>query len=85
MEKSCENCRYDNANCFQCVDLSHWQPDCPTLERENAELKSALKDIIYSCWSGRVGHIGDCRVYTPQIDCKTIDNLMGLIDEGVAR
>jgi hypothetical protein len=52
------------------------------LERENAELKSALKNIIYSCRNGRVGHIGDCRVYTPQIDCKTIDDLMGLIAEG---
>jgi hypothetical protein len=44
--KSCENCRYDNANCFQCVDLSHWQPDYPTLERELEVYKALSKELF---------------------------------------
>jgi len=80
------------SNCYNDGNYQFWEPNFETLKqknitlkRENAELKSALKDIIYSCCSGRVGHIGNHSVYTLQIDCKTIDNLMGLIAEGVAK
>jgi hypothetical protein len=93
MERSCENCRNSckvGHKMSYCIinERKCWEPDYPTLERENAELKQALER---ACKSVALNRVHECPIERDcwiKHDCLCgdevcIKRLMNYFEEGL--